>query len=80
MKREETDNLEREYVGISPTVVLKCKSTKDKNYTNDKEYKGVSDQRMYNGMYTSHRVEGNNHTSVLLTIERLMDTFAIVVQ
>ena len=68
----------RTFISIEPELKVKCKSNHVSNYTVGKVYTAKASERMYNGMYTSYRVIGNDNNSIILTIERLMDTFSLI--
>lgn len=78
MTRAESDDFSREFIGSGSTLILKCKSNNDNNYTEGEDYFGTAKYRLSNGMYTNYLVEGNDHTCVILTIAHLMDIFTII--
>lgn len=70
-------DLFRSYIDIKPTIYVLCKADTFKNFTLGKKYMATATQRMNDGSYTNYIVGDEDKGIVLLTIERLIDTFTI---
>ena len=78
MKREEVNNLTRNFVWITPIIVLKCKADDNINFTKGKEYIAIADTCVTMSNYTDYAVLTDNNIKIILQVQHIKDIFEIL--
>ncbi len=72
------DGTDREYVDIHPKIFVKCKTSVNKDFIQDKVYEALATRQVESCAFSDYWVIKDGKRCMLLTIESLITTFMVI--